>query len=331
MIVYGLGRALDLEELSSSESPRAGRPWLKFDSFSTAWRAAAEEAETLPRRTATRKPKMLGKLPAGFCITLAACALLSVFWLLLLINVAALENDAWYFLLVGAAGMAQNAMLATAERRPKDRNLPLRLVDTIATSRAMDGLMDLEVTHSCGEHLLGEFFPGPLRGDEKSWWAGDRAAYDEKRTRERSERGPPRQLMPRYRLHTASVRRGSGTRRDADEEKAELMKRNGQASPAGGTRDAGGDRRDEGGNIDSPDGRSRPGKEEEAPSRAGSNGARASPPTCSECDVSDVSVASSAGRADAPGLASPLRGTHPRAAAGAESESKDMARLPFWT
>lgn len=222
LVIFGSGKCLDLEELSTAESPRSGRPWLKFPWLSTSSQLSAECGS--PRYN-SRRAKMLGSLPQGFWITRIVVAFQSVCWLLLLVNVAAIKSHTWYLLAVGAIGMFQNAMLAGVPRSNEDQNIPLRLVETINTNKVMDGLMDLEVSYHCGRHLVPEFFPGPLRAAENRWWDGKVEEYDSKRRNEWHHRGLPRSELPQpeevaTKFWTAAkysrIQADSGLRKTAD-------------------------------------------------------------------------------------------------------------------
>lgn len=191
VVIFGSGKCLDLEELSTAESPRSERPWLKFPWLS-APQSSQLSAENASPHNNSRRAKMLGSLPQGFWITRIVVTFQSVCWLLLLVNVAAIQSHTWYLLVVGAIGMFQNAILAGMPRSNEDQNIPMRLVETIYTNKVMDGLMDLEVSYRCGRHLVPEFFPGPLRADEDLWWGGKVEEYDSKRRNERHHRGLPR-------------------------------------------------------------------------------------------------------------------------------------------
>lgn len=198
MVVIGGGKCLHLEELSVSETPRSGRPWKKFNSpepleSKKTWPKPRQIRRTTSELMAT---KLRGGFPMGFLVTYAACAVQSILWLALLISVSALQSHTWFLLGVGFIGMFQNAVLAAAEIRPEHRNLPLRYVETIVGMRkVMDGLMDFHVHYECGEHLVREYFPGKLQPSEKSWWKGERNAYDDEREKEMDTRGPPRYRM----------------------------------------------------------------------------------------------------------------------------------------
>lgn len=194
MVILGSGKCLNLEKLSVSETPRTARPWKKFikpgNHLSTNWarpfmlRRNSSELAALGVR---------GGLPIGFQITYFICVVQAILWLGLLITVSGLQLHTWYLLAVGLIGMFQNAFLAAMEIKPEKLNIPLQLQDTIIGSRkVMDGIMDLQATWGCGEHLVAEFFPGSLRPAEKEWWAGNKTAYEEERRKNALTRGIPR-------------------------------------------------------------------------------------------------------------------------------------------
>lgn len=198
MVIKGDGKCLDLEELSVSETPRSGRPWKKFNSPeplppNKTWPKPRQIRRTTSDLLAT---KLRGGFPMGFLVTYAACAILSILWLALLVSVSALQSHTWFLLGVGFIGMFQNAVLAAAEIKPEHRNLPLRYVETIVGMRkVMDGLMDFHVHYQCGQHLVREFFPGNLQVPEEAWWKGQRNAYDDDREKHMDTRGPPQSRM----------------------------------------------------------------------------------------------------------------------------------------
>lgn len=196
VVIIGRGNCLDLEELSASQSPRIGRPWEKFK-----WLAVPKvgpDKKPLPMRrdTMQMKSRTSAGFPIGFWITSIASVILSILWLLLLVNVAAPKNHTWFLLAVGGIGMFQNAWLAAKETSPRLRNMPMKRIDTIKTRKVMDGLMDFEATYQRGTPLLKEFFPGRLREEEKKWWAGDTEEYEKKREQDRKMRGISRRREP---------------------------------------------------------------------------------------------------------------------------------------
>ena len=77
------------------------------------------------------------------------------------------KSHSWYLVTIGLVGMVQNAVLVVTARRPSRRGLPILLMDTITTSRVMDGLMDLESTiPGVGEFLRPYFFSDDLHLEE---------------------------------------------------------------------------------------------------------------------------------------------------------------------
>ncbi|RYO19223.1 hypothetical protein AA0111_g10418 [Alternaria arborescens] len=199
MIIYGAGNCLDLEELAAGESPRSDRAWKKSHVLSRPVKDKGGKGLKHQDESTARRTIMWQGLPAGLWITRLASFCQIVFWVALLITVAGLRSHSWYLVVVGSLGMLQNAMLGAVARKPERRDLPLRHVDTIATRKVMDGLMDLEATiGGAGVRLLDEFFPGFLTEKEIQWWAGgDRNIYDNERVRDRTRGEPRSRLEPR--------------------------------------------------------------------------------------------------------------------------------------
>ncbi|KAH8646932.1 hypothetical protein BGZ60DRAFT_329228, partial [Tricladium varicosporioides] len=202
MIVLGGGNSLDLEELSASETPRSTRLWDSLPYFS---RVLGEQGEVRRHSNGSvaRRAIVFQGIPLGFWVTIVVCTLNSILWLALLITVAGLKSHTWYLLLVGGMGMFQNAMVAGISRDPRKRNLPLIYLDTIISRTVMDGLMDLEVTHTnAGRCLRQEFFPGEILETEVEWWNGawkeGISEYDRKRMEDSTRRGKPRSMVPKY-------------------------------------------------------------------------------------------------------------------------------------
>ncbi|KIY53631.1 hypothetical protein FISHEDRAFT_63306 [Fistulina hepatica ATCC 64428] len=111
--------------------------------------------------------------------------LLCLLWLVLLINVAGLQVDAWYLMAIGMLGMIQNVVAAGARRSPEQFRIPLELQEEISCSGVMKTLQALERRYSdAGYSLLKQFFPGDLRDDEKEWWNNRSQHAQEFRERE---------------------------------------------------------------------------------------------------------------------------------------------------
>ncbi|KAL0580019.1 hypothetical protein V5O48_002022 [Marasmius crinis-equi] len=161
MVIIGKGHGLDLEDLAAAESPR------------------------LARRRGT-EPRIIRGLPLTFWVTRAACLTLALLWIIFLITVTALEEDAWYLLAVGGIGMVQNVIIAGARRDLGTSGIHLEEIEVFRQRTVMDTLMDLESAYKhVGKSLLAEFFPDGLRTAEKEWWAGNRKAYQQAREAER--------------------------------------------------------------------------------------------------------------------------------------------------
>jgi len=187
MVIKGNGHAMNLMDFCTEESPRNQRPWRKLK------RGSNKEPDPNPPRLA----RILWGFPLGYWLTICVCVVQSFLWLFLLITSAALTTDTWFLIFVGVVGMFQNAYVASRERDPKHRDLPLKLIDTITGRKVMDALMDFEYKYGCGRALRNEYFPGELRPDEASWWNGDYEAYDRARMADTaSGRGIPLSFKP---------------------------------------------------------------------------------------------------------------------------------------
>lgn len=200
MIVLGNGNSLNLEQLSTSETPRNPGPWEKFQNYRAPNTATPEGLPSRRRSSQLLVVKTRGGFPTGFFITYVMSILQAALWLALMASVSALSSNTWYLLVVGGIGMLHNGYLAAMEVNPTHRNLPLKLKETIMTRKVMDGIMDLEAAYRIGRGLLTEFFPGGLREDESNWWKGATVEYDRERTKQLHIRGPPRteDNMPNY-------------------------------------------------------------------------------------------------------------------------------------
>ena len=95
MVIIGRGQCLELEEFSVSDTPRNGRPWEKFKKFSEPRRDSNGKPRTHRTGTELRKSRVALGLPYGFLVTRVVSILLSILWLLLLINVAAVKDFTW--------------------------------------------------------------------------------------------------------------------------------------------------------------------------------------------------------------------------------------------
>ncbi|KIY53633.1 hypothetical protein FISHEDRAFT_15425, partial [Fistulina hepatica ATCC 64428] len=97
--------------------------------------------------------------------------LLCIMWLALLITVAGLPVDTWYFMAIGLIGMVQNVVAAGARRSPEQFHIPLQFIEELSNPKVMKTLQDLECRYpDVGFSLLPILFPGRFRDDEEEWW-----------------------------------------------------------------------------------------------------------------------------------------------------------------
>ncbi|GAB1319241.1 RDD domain-containing protein [Madurella fahalii] len=110
--------------------------------------------------------------PSAF--TRVASAVLALFWIVLLVVVAGLNENSWYLLAVGLLGGVQNLHAAGASRKPSALGIHLKKVKTVRDKRVAAVLKRLEETYSTvGTSLVPVFFPGGLRvnkGDDLNFW-----------------------------------------------------------------------------------------------------------------------------------------------------------------
>jgi len=167
MVIIGKGFGLDLEDLATAESPR--------------------------ERTRGKEMSMINGLPTAFWITRLACSILALLWIIFLITVTALEENAWYLLVVGSIGMIQNVIVAGARREIGTTGIRLEKIEVIQRHKAMDTLMDVELAYkNVGKSLVNEFFPNGMKPAETQWWSGNREVYEIEREKKR-----PQSLMDR--------------------------------------------------------------------------------------------------------------------------------------
>lgn len=209
IIIKGKGCCLDLEELSTLDSPRSIALW-----------AEMEEASPSSQILGDSNAKAIMGRPRRFLVTRCVAIFEAFGCLLILISLAGVRSHTWYLIAVNAIGWMYNAMVAGLRRDPSTRNLPLRLLDTILASKIMDGLMDLEDTYEgCGEILLKEFLPRRLHPDEEEWWNTKRedrgrTRYDKERFEDIVRRLMPRSMLPRLKPHETYNSQPSETPQD---------------------------------------------------------------------------------------------------------------------
>ena len=206
MVIIGGGKCLDLEDLSAAPSPRSGRPWEKFPSYSVPQLDTNGSQMYDKRNLPLRAAKTVWGFPVGFWISRVVCSVTCVLWLALLVTVGGLESNSGLLLAIGAIGMVQNGIWAGMGRDPAKRRLPLQLKKTIMTKKVMDGIMDFEVSYpELGQPLLNEFFPGKKTREETLWWEGDRKPYDKMRFEDCFDRGIPQTMLTDKEKRTLTI------------------------------------------------------------------------------------------------------------------------------
>ncbi|KAL0563940.1 hypothetical protein V5O48_018116 [Marasmius crinis-equi] len=92
------------------------------------------------------------------------------------------ENDHWYMLAIGAAGMLQNVIAAGARRKPEALGFHLENTATIHKRKVIEVLKEAEEKEKrVGFVLLDVFFPGGLRPLEEQWKQEKIEEYEQER------------------------------------------------------------------------------------------------------------------------------------------------------
>lgn len=101
-----------------------------------------------------------------------ALGTLATLWIFLLITAAGQKANTWFLLAIGGSGILQNVYVAGAQRKPQNFGVPLEYVTVFGNYSVMETLLQVEeYSEGVGRSMLGEFFPGDLRNDEKVKWA----------------------------------------------------------------------------------------------------------------------------------------------------------------
>lgn len=190
MVIQGVGKGLDLEDLAAADSPRLRR-WSKCRNRPTNL-SDCNKHGTVQKDSDQKDIRMLGSLPVALQITQVLCVVLAALWIVFLITVAGLKDYAWFLLAIGGLGMIQNVVIAGASRKIGTTGIHLKKIKSFEQSKVMDTLMDLEIEHKgVGRSLLEEFFSGKLRPAEESWWNGsDKKTYDDERRQRNTTESP---------------------------------------------------------------------------------------------------------------------------------------------
>ncbi|KFY34407.1 hypothetical protein V494_06802 [Pseudogymnoascus sp. VKM F-4513 (FW-928)] len=125
-------------------------------------------------------------------ITLSAQLLtisLGILWIVLLITSSAITDSAWYLIAVGGVGILQNMFVAGWKRQPEALGVPLDFIDVVGDVKVMNTLLEVERKYEkLGQSMLGTFFPGDLRDNEKKQWDDIAAEWAEKKSAEGSKK-----------------------------------------------------------------------------------------------------------------------------------------------
>ncbi|THV03993.1 hypothetical protein K435DRAFT_817067 [Dendrothele bispora CBS 962.96] len=128
----------------------------------------------------------LAAAETAFWFTQLICSIMALLWIIFLINVTALKENAWYLLAVGSVGMIQNVIVAGARREIGTSGIHLERIEEFRQEKVMDVLMDVECAYkSVGKSLVAEFFPSDLRPAEDLWWSGNKESYEKNRKKNR--------------------------------------------------------------------------------------------------------------------------------------------------
>ncbi|RSL44927.1 hypothetical protein CEP54_014486 [Fusarium duplospermum] len=123
------------------------------------------DLEILARATRAVRPALFTKV---------VTAVLALLWVVLLITVAGMENHAWFLLIIGIIGSAQNLYVAGASRSPASHGIHMDLKQTIVDKSVHKVLKRVEQDYPLmGLVLLDVFYPNSLRvktEEDKAFW-----------------------------------------------------------------------------------------------------------------------------------------------------------------
>jgi hypothetical protein len=104
--------------------------------------------------------------------TRAILGLFALFWILLLITAAGIQQNSWFLVAVGGVGILQNITFAGVPRHPKSHGIHIEFVEVISEEKVMQTLYKVEELYpGLGWSMLSTFFPSKLRPDEERKWA----------------------------------------------------------------------------------------------------------------------------------------------------------------
>ncbi|KAG1728375.1 uncharacterized protein EDB91DRAFT_1330743 [Suillus paluster] len=96
--------------------------------------------------------------------------ILATLWIVHLLTVQTLQDDAWFLLGIGGLGMIQNLIAAGASRSAAALGFHLERPREVHDDKVFKALQEAEeLERGVGVSLIPVFFPGGLRADEKKW------------------------------------------------------------------------------------------------------------------------------------------------------------------
>ncbi|KAG1742322.1 uncharacterized protein EDB91DRAFT_1128664 [Suillus paluster] len=104
--------------------------------------------------------------------------ILATLWIVYLLTVQALVNDAWFLLAIGGLGMIQNLIAAGATRSAAALGFHLERLREVHHDKVFNALVEAEgLERGVALSLIPVFFPGGLRADETAWVDAKKAEY----------------------------------------------------------------------------------------------------------------------------------------------------------
>ncbi|KAH8807570.1 hypothetical protein F5884DRAFT_857146 [Xylogone sp. PMI_703] len=130
--------------------------------------------------------------PSTSILTRCASITLAILWVIFLITVGGLKQDAWFLMGVGGLGMVHNVYVASWTRTPEGNGVPLKrnqdrkievpcIIGGEGNMSSMKTLMLAEEKRpGLGLLLLETFFPGNLDKEEAQFWKDKRATLGDR-------------------------------------------------------------------------------------------------------------------------------------------------------
>ncbi|KFY49938.1 hypothetical protein V495_00411 [Pseudogymnoascus sp. VKM F-4514 (FW-929)] len=111
-----------------------------------------------------------------------ATIFLGLLWIVLLITSSAITDSAWFLIAVGGLGILQNMFVAGWKRQPQALGVPIEYLDVVGDVKVMNTLLAVERKYEkLGQSMIGSFFPGDLRENEKKLWEDVAVEWAEKK------------------------------------------------------------------------------------------------------------------------------------------------------